>query len=110
MTHTKITPEMIEAAEEAYMPFGDMGLAIQCALAAAQPQPEAAPVPQGWKLVPIEATQEMVDAWSSATELPEGVAEQADDAVNTYAARRDWKAMLAASPETKAYATAMQKD
>lgn len=44
MTHTSITPEMIEAAEEAYMPFGDMGLAIQCALAAAPQPPEAAPV------------------------------------------------------------------
>jgi len=65
-------------------------------------------VPQGWKLVPIEATQEMVDAWSSATELPEGVAEQADDVVNAYAARRDWKAMLAASPETKACYAATQ--
>lgn len=41
MTHTIITPEMIEAAEEAYMPFGDMGLAIQCALAAAPQPPEA---------------------------------------------------------------------
>ena len=46
MTQTLITPEMIEAAEEAYMPFGDMGLAIQCALAAAPQPPEAAPVPQ----------------------------------------------------------------
>lgn len=43
MTHTSITTEMIEAAEEAYMPFGDMGLAIQCALAAA-PQPQEATV------------------------------------------------------------------
>lgn len=42
MTHTSITPEMIEAALEAYMPFGDMGLAIQCALAAAPQPPEAA--------------------------------------------------------------------
>ena len=30
----EVTPEMVEAAEEAYMPFGDMQLAIQCALAA----------------------------------------------------------------------------
>ncbi|WP_368921346.1 Lar family restriction alleviation protein [Comamonas aquatica] len=40
----QVTPEMIEAAEEAYMPFGDMGLAIQCALSAAPKPPEAAPV------------------------------------------------------------------
>ena len=28
---TEITPEMIGAAEEAYMPFGDMGFALQAA-------------------------------------------------------------------------------
>lgn len=28
------TPEMVKAAEEAYMPFGDMDLAIQMAIAA----------------------------------------------------------------------------
>ena len=28
------TPEMVKAAEEAYMPFGDMELAIQMAIAA----------------------------------------------------------------------------
>ncbi len=28
------TPEMVKAAEEAYMPFGDMGLAIQMAITA----------------------------------------------------------------------------
>lgn len=37
----QVTPEMIEAAEEAYMPFGDMELAIQCALSAAPKPPEA---------------------------------------------------------------------
>lgn len=30
----EVTPEMVAAAEDAYMPFGDMQLAIQCALAA----------------------------------------------------------------------------
>lgn len=36
----QVTPEMIEAAQEAYMPFGDMELAIQCALSAAPQPPE----------------------------------------------------------------------
>lgn len=30
----EVTPQMIAAAEEAYMPFGDMELALNCALAA----------------------------------------------------------------------------
>lgn len=30
----EVTPEMVAAAEEAYMPFGDMELALNCALAA----------------------------------------------------------------------------
>ena len=34
------TPEMVDAAQEAYRPFGDMQLAIQLAIAAA-PQPVA---------------------------------------------------------------------
>lgn len=34
------TPEMVDAAQEAYMPFGDMQIAIQLAIAAA-PQPVA---------------------------------------------------------------------
>ena len=34
------TAEMVDAAEEAYMPFGDMALAIQSAIAATRP-PEA---------------------------------------------------------------------
>lgn len=37
----QVTDEMIEAAEEAYMPFGDMHLAIQAALAAATQPPES---------------------------------------------------------------------
>lgn len=32
------TPKMIDAAEEGHMPFGDMGFAIQCAIAHA-PRP-----------------------------------------------------------------------
>lgn len=70
--------------------------------AKAQSAPQAAPaavaVPEGWALVPLEATQEMIEAWGNATELPEGMAERSDDEVNAYAAQRDWKAMLAVAP------------
>jgi hypothetical protein len=34
------TEKMIEAAEDAYMPFGEMGLALEVAVAAAQDRPE----------------------------------------------------------------------
>lgn len=37
------TPEMVDAAQEAYMPFGDMQLAIQLAIAAAPQPPRQAP-------------------------------------------------------------------
>ena len=43
-TVPQVTPEMVAAAEDAYMPFGDMELAIQCALSAAPQPPVAAPV------------------------------------------------------------------
>lgn len=36
------TPEMVEAAAEAYMPFGDMELAVQMAIQAAPQPPEVA--------------------------------------------------------------------
>lgn len=65
-------------------------------LAAAPQLPGAAP--EGWALVPLEATQEMIEAWGNATELPEGMVERSDDEVNAYAAQRDWKAMLDVAP------------
>jgi hypothetical protein len=46
----------------------------------------AAAVPDGWKVVPVEPTKEMVDAWISAYE---GYIQDV------------WKAMLSASPEVK---------
>ena len=36
----EVTPEMVAAAEEAYMPFGDMEFALNCALAS-RPQGRA---------------------------------------------------------------------
>ena len=62
--------------------------AIEARVTGAQPAPS---VPEGWKLVPIEPTQEMRDAWELAP-----VCEYAD-AVFRYAYRE----MLAAAPEAK---------
>jgi hypothetical protein len=55
------------------------------ALKAAAPQP--APVPAGWKLVPVEPTQDMLDAPTNAW---------------TADAKITWLAMLASAPEFKA--------
>lgn len=74
------------------------GKPIPQEVSTAKHPPAAVPVPQGWKLVPVEATQEMIEAWGNATELPEGMVERSDDEVNAYAAQRDWKAMLAVAP------------
>lgn len=54
----QVTDEMIEAANEAYCPFGDMHLAIQAALAAAPQPPESAPVqmPEPVAYVHVPAT------------------------------------------------------
>lgn len=46
----------------------------------------AAAVPDGWKVVPVEPTKEMVDAWISTYE---GYIQDV------------WKAMLSVSPEVK---------
>ena len=58
----QVTPEMIEAAQEAYMPFGDMELAIQSALFAAPQLPEAqASVSNGTLAAPVQLPEP--DAW-----------------------------------------------
>lgn len=57
-----VTDAMIEAANEAHCPFGDMHLAIQAAIAAATQPPEAAPVqlPE-----PIETVRYWRDAYAN---------------------------------------------
>ena len=58
------------------------------ALPGAQPAPS---IPEGWKLVPIEPTQEMRDAWDSSPICEDDDAEF----------RRAYSEMLAAAPEAK---------
>ena len=60
-------------------------------------------IPAGWKMVPVEPTQEMIDAWTVAkpsgdtlTELQ--LDEISDDEANRRWATADYKAMLAAAP------------
>ena len=75
------------------------GEAMQAALRALQ----APAIPAGYKLVPVEPTQEMIDAWTVAkphgdtlTELQ--LDEISDDEANRRWATADYKAMLAAAP------------
>lgn len=49
-----ITPEMVEAAEDAYMPFGDMRAALETALS-------VAPVPNNEAIAAAEALEEAAD-------------------------------------------------
>ena len=58
---------------------------------------ERAPSPtEGWKLVPVEPTEEMLD--SAGTQFLEGLGEYKDGAPNTRPFARLYKAMLAAAP------------
>jgi hypothetical protein len=61
-----------------------------------RPQPaQASTAPSGWKLVPADPTQEMVDAWAEANvTLPDGVS---DEEANRIICGQCWRAMLAAS-------------
>lgn len=63
--------------------------------AAPQPKAEQGPVqvPEGWKLVPVEPTKEMLDAVVTTVDVHLLGA----DAEMQY--REDWAAMLAAAPE-----------
>ena len=60
----------------------------------------AAPSPtEGWKMVPVEPTEEMLD--SAGTQFLEGLGEYKDGAPNTRPFARLYKAMLAAAPDHK---------
>ena len=59
-----------------------------CLAHGAQPAPS---IPEGWKLVPIEPTKEMRDAWDSAPICEDDDAEF----------RRAYSEMIAAAPEAK---------
>jgi len=54
-------------------------------------QQNAAGVPAGWQLVPVEPTPEMLSKHSENT-----------DGLDAFTARRDWTAMLAAAPQPEA--------
>lgn len=56
--------------------------------------------PSGWKLVPIEPTEAMCEAWNNASPNVERDEWRSldDDEQTRIAATADWKAMIAASP------------
>jgi hypothetical protein len=67
------------------------------------PLPLQSPTAQavaGWKLVPVEPTQEMIDAWATACCPP--LRGLSDEEVNKAWATADWSAMLAAAPTPEA--------
>ena len=69
------------ADHEAILETTTRGVALIDRLAAmAQPG-----VPQGWQLVPVEPTKEMIDAYVNTSS-------------RFWSARRDWAVMLAAAP------------
>lgn len=77
------TPEMVRAAEEAHMPFGDMDIALRMAILAAAPvQPAAQGQPERVS-VPVELAERLV-----ARKTGESVDDE-------YAARAELRALLA---------------
>ena len=66
--------------------------AIEARVTGAQPTPS---IPEGWKLVPIEPTEKMINEGSCASSLP-GPRYISEDC-----AKQCWEYMLAAAPEAK---------
>lgn len=54
-------------------------------------------IPEGWKLVPIEPTKEIIDAWENATWEPYP-ADTNDETANWIVGRANYKAMISAAP------------
>lgn len=82
------TPEMVDAAQEAYMPFGDMQLAIQLAIAAA-PQPVAREPLIRQMLEALEQSQPFTEACANGKRMQWWGAQldRAQDAINAARAR-----------------------
>lgn len=80
-------------SEEDFTPASECDELLDELVAAAlsHPEPEAVQVPQGWRLVPEDPTQEILRRHSENT-----------DGLDEYTARQDWHAMLAAAPQPPA--------
>lgn len=107
-----VTPEMVEAANEAYCPFGDMELALCAALQVAPIPPGAAPVPQGWRdgvLAVADMLKKKADAFADAHGYDDmgglsfGQGSHADAKLehhsNLLELEEEVRAMLAAAPQ-----------
>jgi hypothetical protein len=84
--------EMVDAAQEAYMPFGDMQLAIQLAIAAA-PQPVAREPLIRQMLEALEQSQPFTEACANGKRMQWWGAQldRAQDAINEARARLEEK-------------------
>jgi hypothetical protein len=68
---------------------------------AAAPPVAPAPAREGWKLVPLVPTKEMIDAWANAKSFPDEQTEWrklTDDEQEVAVATADWQAMFHAAP------------
>ena len=75
---------------------------LEAQLSATQP---AAPVPQGWKLVPVEPTEKMISEGCCAQTLKDG-----HRYIGECAAKTAWSFMLAAAPTPPAAATTVMPE
>jgi hypothetical protein len=92
MTHTKETLKLALEALHGFIPYLPLADDDQCekydkAITAIEPALAQPAVPEGWKLVPIEPTDEMLDAAQSRVDDMYRV-----DAMNSY------EAMIKAAP------------
>jgi hypothetical protein len=83
---------IIETAEKAYA-IGGMGNALAAAFAF------VATVPEGWKLVPMEPTEEMCDVSHIGVDVYAGIATDEYYSIDGEYAAKVYRAMLAAAPK-----------
>jgi hypothetical protein len=101
---TEITEEMVDTACDAFDNIYD-GVshnkrdAIRECITAVAPLMQAK-VADGWQLVPVEPTNEMILAWVCSI-TPNFNTNISDDDANRIVATADWSAMLAAAPEVQ---------
>jgi hypothetical protein len=105
---TRVKGDVVSTKPELYERFKDLPARTLLYAAPAQ----AAAVPEGWKLVPVEPTQEMVSAylqandtyWKRTDELPSKNASRWREGKPNEATAESYKAMIIAAPMAQAAA------
>lgn len=96
----RVTDEMVEYASRIYTDASPLAVeAMRAVLEAVAPMLASARVPDGWQLVPIDPTDEMIEKGTDQHECAQGDPWYTDLPLSENDCNAIYKAMLAAAPK-----------